>query len=92
MISGIVSHPTGRGSLADNFLKSGAHGLLSLKYIQELLGDRNDMLSTVEMAQMVGDRTELWLTALSQPKDDDDDDDDDLVARVEKSWRTLVGW
>ena len=28
-----------------------------LKYIQELLGDRNDMLSTVQIAQMACDRT-----------------------------------
>ena len=46
------------------------------------MGDRNDMLSTVQTAQMACDRTawrrvKLWSTALSQPKDDDDDDDDD---------------
>ena len=28
-----------------------------LKYIQELLGDRNDMLSTVQIAQMACNRT-----------------------------------
>ena len=28
-----------------------------MKYIQELLGDRSDMLSTVQIAQMVCDRT-----------------------------------
>ena len=53
-----------------------------LKYIQELLGERNDMLLAVQMAQMACDRTageELWSTALTQPKDDDDDDDNDDV-------------
>ena len=60
--------------------KPGRHPTNFLKYIQELLGERNDMLLAVQMAQMACDRTageELWSTALTQPKDDDDDDDDD---------------